>query len=149
MLRHLSWWGGVKRLLKYVALFYVKRCDAKNCASLGTDYGRGAIFGSIPIFPHGLYGIIISSDAKIGKNCRIYHQVTIGNDDREKMNVPTIGDNVTIYPGAKIFGKVRIGNNVTIGAGAIVVEDIPDDAVVISPKCIIKQKVEKRSAEER
>ena len=126
-----------------MALLYVKRCDAKNCASLGADLGRGATFGTVPIFPHGLYGIIISPDATIGKNCRIYHQVTIGNDDKDKMNVPTIGDNVTIYPGAKILGKIRIGNNVKIGAGAIVVEDVPDDAVVISPKGIIKQKVEK------
>lgn len=130
--------GRLHKVLALIKLMYVKKCDAFNCASLGTDLGRGAIFGSVPILPHGLNGIIISPDATIGKNCRIYHQVTIGNDDRDVLNVPTIGDNVTIYPGAKILGKITIGNNVKIGANAVVVEDIPDNAIVLAPKAEIK-----------
>lgn len=133
--------GIICRIFKYMALLYVKRCDAKNNASLGTDLCHGATFGSIPIFPHGIYGIIISPDAIIGKRCRIYHQVTIGNDDRDKSNVPIIGDNVTIYPGAKVLGKIKIGNNVKIGANAVVTEDVPDGAFVLAPKPIIKIKI--------
>lgn len=132
--------GKLKKILQYIALLYIKRCDAKNNASLGTDLGRGATFGSIPTFPHGIYGIIISPDAVIGKNCRIYHQVTIGNDDRDKLNVPTIGDNVNIYPGAKILGKIKIGNNVRIGANAVVTRDVPDGAFVLAPQPEIKIK---------
>lgn len=130
--------GKLRKIISLLKLMYIKRCDAFNCASLGTDLGRGAVFGSIPIFPHGLYGIIISPDVTIGKNSRIYHHVTIGNDDVDALNVPTIGDNVTIYPGAKIIGKIKIGNNVKIGANAVVVEDVPDNSIVLAPKAVIK-----------
>lgn len=99
---------GGNKLIKLWYLLYIKRCDAFNKASLGTDFNHGAVFESRPTFPHGLNGIIISPDAHIGKNCTIFHQVTIGNDYRALENVPTIGDNVTIYPGAKIVGKVRL-----------------------------------------
>ena len=124
--------GGVK-LLKLWYLLYIKRCDAFNKASMGTDLNHGAEFGSIPKLPHGLNGIIISPDAKIGKNCTIFHQVTIGNDYRKLENVPVVGDNVIIYPGAKIIGKVRIGNNCEIGANAVVVHDVADNSLIVAP----------------
>ena len=101
---------------------------------------HGAQFGSIPKLPHGLNGIIISPDAVIGKNCTIFHQVTIGNDYRDVHNVPTIGDNVTIYPGAKIVGKLTIGNNVEIGANAVVTKDVPDNTLVVAAKTCTYQK---------
>lgn len=132
--------GGVK-WLKILYLLYIKRCDAFNKASFGTDLNHGAIFETIPKLPHGLNGIIISPDAHIGKNCTIFHQVTIGNDYRDLKNVPTIGDNVTIYPGAKIVGKVHIGNNCEIGANVVVVKDIPDNQLVVMerPRIIERQ----------
>ena len=123
--------GGKTPKLWY--LLYIKRCDAFNKASMGTDLNHGAEFGSIPKLPHGLNGIIISPDAKIGKNCTIFHQVTIGNDYRKLENVPVVGDNVIIYPGAKIIGKVRIGNNCEIGANAVVVHDVADNSLIVAP----------------
>ena len=122
--------GGIK-LLKLFYLLYIKRCDAFNKASMGTDWNHGAVFETVPKLPHGLNGIIVSPDAHIGKNCTIFHQVTIGNDYRKLENVPTIGDNVTIFPGAKIVGKVHIGNNCKIGANAVVVKDVPDNSLVV------------------
>lgn len=122
---------GGSKLLKLFYLLYIKRCDAFNKASLGTDLNHGAVFESVPKFPHGLNGIIISPFAHIGKNCRIFHQVTIGDDYRKVENAPVIGDNVTIYPGAKIVGKIRIGNNCEIGANAVVVKDVPDNSLVV------------------
>ena len=47
-------------------------------------------------------------------------------------NVPTIGDNVTIYPGAKIIGKITIGDNCEIGANAVVVHDVPPNTLVVT-----------------
>ena len=122
--------GGVK-ILKLYYLYYIKKCDAFNKASLGTDINHGAVFQTIPKFPHGLNGIIISPDARIGKNCTIFHQVTIGNDYKDTRNAPIIGDNVIIYQGAKIIGKVTIGNNCRIGANAVVVKDVPNDTTVV------------------
>ena len=67
------------KILRLYWLFYIKRCDAFNNASFGTHLGYGAVFDEPPILPHGLNGIIISHHAHVGKNCTIYHDVTIGN----------------------------------------------------------------------
>ncbi len=130
----------IQLALNYIRLMYIKRCDAYNNASLGTDIGKGAHFGSIPELPHGLNGIIVNPNCTIGKNAKIFHQVTLGDYGRGEFDAPTIGDNVIIGAGAKIIGKIHIGNNVKIGAGAIVVDDVPDNATVVGPKATILQK---------
>ena len=63
--------------LRLLYLFYIKRCDAFNNASMGTDLGQGASFASPPHLPHHLNGIIIGHDAKIGRDCVIFQRVTI------------------------------------------------------------------------
>ena len=119
-------------------LYYIKRADAFNNASMGTHRNFGAEFAEPPHLPHGLNGIIVSHNAKIGKNCRIFHQVTIGEG---KGGAPVIGDNVLIGAGAKVIGGIRIGNNVKIGAGCVVTKDVPDGATVVTGdvKIIIKE----------
>jgi serine O-acetyltransferase len=72
--------------------------------------------------------IIINSSAIIGDNCTIFQGVTIGSKRGE--GVPVIGNNCVIAAGSKIIGDVKIGNNVEVGANAVVVKDIPDNAVV-------------------
>lgn len=110
-------------------LWYIKRSDAFNNASMGTHRNFGAQFQTPPELPHGLNGIIISHRAVIGKHCRIYHQVTLGEG---KGGAPVIGDHVLIGAGAKIVGNIHIGNRVKIGAGCVVIQDIPDDSVVLA-----------------
>lgn len=102
------------KFLQLYYLYYVKRCDAFNNATTGAHLGYGAKFESVPSLPHGLYGVVISHNAKIGKNATIYHQVTIGEGNN---GAPEIGDNVFIGAGAKLFGNIKIGNNVLIGGG--------------------------------
>lgn len=83
-------------------------------------------------FPHPI-GIVIHPDVKIGKNCTIFQNVTIGQgkySKKYKTNVPILGDNVTIYANSVVIGGIVIGNNVTIGAGAIVINDIEDGKTV-------------------
>lgn len=72
-------------------------------------------------------GINLGNDVIIGNNCTIYQQVTIG---KEKGGYPIIGNNVTIFAGAKIFGKIKIGDNVIIGANAVVTKDVPNNTVI-------------------
>lgn len=86
-------------------------------------------------------GIVINSNCIIGKNVNISHGVTLGQANRDKYKgVPTIGDNVYIGPGSKIIGAIKIGNNVSIGANAVVTKDIPDNSVVVGiPAKIISQ----------
>ena len=124
--------GGIfNKIIYKVKLLYIKRCDAFNNASLGTHLGFGATFADIPHFPHGLYGIVVSHNAMIGKNATIYHQVTIGEG---KDGAPTIGDDVYIGPGAKLIGNIKVGDHVRIGANCVIVDDIPDNATVVVNK---------------
>lgn len=132
--------GGIKY---YYYAFRIKRIDYRFNASTGISLdGKSAYFASHPTFPHELNGIIIAKGSKIGKNARIFHQVTIGNDDLDGNNVPIIGDDVRIYPGAKIVGKVHIGDRCIIGANAVVVQDVPDDTLVVveKPRMIKRKK---------
>lgn len=74
--------------------------------------------------------IVLHPQVVIGHNCDIRHGVTIGN--RQKYDdVPVIGNNVNIGAGAMILGSVRIGNNVMIGANSVVISDVPDNHVAV------------------
>lgn len=76
--------------------------------------------------------IVVNPSTMIGKNVNISQGVTIGAANRgEKRGTATIGNEVYIGPGVKIIGAVSIGNNVAIGANAVVTHDIPDNAVVV------------------
>lgn len=115
-----------KRGLKIIRLYKlmkIKKMDAFNNASLGTNLDVSAEFKGIPNFPHGLNGIFVNQFAKIGVNCTIFHQVTIGSNDTK--TAPNIGNNVIIYPGAKVIGDITIGDNCVIGAGAVVNKSFP------------------------
>jgi len=74
-------------------------------------------------------GIIISGYAKFGDNCRIRNGVVVGLRRVEEKCAPIIGNDVDIGAGAKLLGPIRIGNNVLIGANAVVLCDVPDNSV--------------------
>lgn len=77
-------------------------------------------------------GVVIHPDVTIGRDCNISQGVTIGLASRgDYFGTPTIGDRVYIGPGAKIFGKISIGNDVAIGANAVVARSVPEGAVVV------------------
>lgn len=85
------------------------------------------------------FGTIINAHS-IGKNCWIHQQVTIGVDIHDKQGNPKIGNNVRITAGAKIIGKITIGDNVIVGANAVVVKDVPKNCVVAGvPARIIRK----------
>jgi putative colanic acid biosynthesis acetyltransferase WcaB len=80
---------------------------------------------------HG-YALVVNDGTVIGKNCTLRHCVTVGNKqfNGSFSNCPVIGDNVDVGSNACIIGPIKIGNNVKIGAGSVVVKDIPDNCVV-------------------
>jgi len=83
------------------------------------------VFGPGLCFVH--YGtIVVSPLATVGENCRIHPSTSIGYYN----GAPTIGNNVYIGPGAKLFGQITIGDNVTIGANAVVNRDVPNNVTV-------------------
>lgn len=85
----------------------------------------------------GLYighfgNVFLGGYTRIGKFANISHEVTVGYGGRGKnWGLPVIGDFVYIAPGAKVFGLITIGNNVAIGANAVVTKDLPDCAVAV------------------
>jgi len=107
----------------------------------GIELPNRAEIGKGLLIPHS-YGIVIHSEAKIGEYCNLGHNVTIGIAGREgNRGVPRLGDRVYIAPGAKIFGAITIGNDVAIGANAVVTKDLPDNAVAVGiPAKVISYK---------
>lgn len=86
---------------------------------------------------HGGLGVVIHPKAYVGKNTKIYQNVTIGG--REGRGHPYIGNNVYIGTGACILGGITIGDNSKIGANAVVITDVPKGGVVVGiPAKIIK-----------
>lgn len=103
---------------KLIKMHYAHKYCLDISASM--EVGRGFQIG------HG-YGIVINPYTIIGNNVNVCQFVNIGSSNGR---YATIGDNVYIGPMTCIVGGIRIGNNVTIGAGSIVVKDIPDNATV-------------------
>lgn len=95
-----------------------------------------AKIGERVVFRHAMFGIFLSSSTEIGNDVVIFHQVTIGSnfDTHLDPGAPKIGNNVFIGCGAKIIGKVTIGDHVNIGSNAVVVNDIPPNSTVVCEK---------------
>ena len=74
----------------------------------------------------------------ISERCTIFHQVTIGVNDLVSDKAPFIGNDCYIGSGAKIIENVHIGNNVKIGANAVVTHDVPDDVTVVGYNKIVR-----------
>lgn len=97
----------------------------------GIQIPFGAVIGK------GLYvghvgALVVSSGAVIGENCNLSVGVVIGQGGRgDNKGSPTLGHGVYVGVGAKVIGKITIGNNVAVGANAVVIKDVPDNAVVV------------------
>lgn len=91
--------------------------------------GLGAEIDQSVEFPHGIRSVFISDLAKIGTKCVIYQQVTIGS---VRGGAPTIGENVIIGAGAIIVGGCVVGDNAKIGAGAVIRKDVPSGVTCVS-----------------
>lgn len=113
------------KLVRGILTFLMNRCARRH----GGYVGPGAVFSGIPSLPHGLHGVYISRYAAIGAHCRIYQNVTIGEIGG---HAPVIGNNCLIGAGAVLVGGIRIGDHVSIGAGAVVHRDIPDHCTVVA-----------------
>lgn len=115
------------KLFEKICRFIYRPIDSLYVQTL--DIGGGCFIR------HGFATIIAAE--KIGSNCIIHQQVTIGYNGKGN---PTLGDNVMVGCGAKVLGKITVGNNVKIGANAVVISDVPDNATVVGvPARIIRR----------
>jgi len=110
-----------------IAMWVFTRCKYKFGCLIPhtTSIGRGCYIGHIR-------DIVINERAVIGENCNISQGVTIGQANRgRRKGTPVIGHHVYIGPGAKIVGGIKVGDHVAIGANCVVIDDVPDYAVVV------------------
>jgi len=99
---------------------------------LGTSIGGGLLI------PHP-NGIVIHPNVKIGPNCLIFQQVTIGTSKNQN-GVPIVGGQVDIGAGAKILGPLSIGDHAIIGANAVVISNVPQSATAIGIPAKVREK---------
>lgn len=85
-------------------------------------------------------GVIISGFASFGDNCVLRDGVTVGLRRTDDPVAPKIGNNVDIGTGAKVLGGITIGDNVVIGANAVVLEDVPPNSIAVGVPAVIKKK---------
>ena len=83
-------------------------------------------------------GVIVSGYAKFGDNCRIRNGVVVGLRRVTEKVAPLIGNNVDIGSGAKLLGPIRIGNDVLIGANAVVISDVPDNSTAVGVPAVVR-----------
>jgi serine O-acetyltransferase len=93
-------------------------------------------------------GIVVSGYARFGNDCRIRNGVVVGLSRVEDPCAPIIGDNVDIGAGAKILGPITIGNNVLIGANAVVVRDVPDNSLAVGVPAVIKPRRQRAAGDD-
>ena len=87
-------------------------------------------------------GIVIHPDAKLGPDCRLFQQVTIGTGP--KPGLPQLGARVWVGAGAKILGGVVIGDDAVVGANAVVITDVPEDCVAVGIPAVIKPRARRQ-----
>lgn len=97
----------------------------------GIEIHPGAVIGNGVFIDHG-NGVVIGETAEIGDNVTIYQGVTLGGTGKERgKRHPTVGNNVVVGTGAKVLGPIIIGENAKIGAGSVVLNNVPPHTTVV------------------
>ncbi|WP_319423155.1 serine O-acetyltransferase [Pleurocapsa sp. FMAR1] len=97
----------------------------------GIEIHPGAQIGKGVFIDHGM-GVVIGETAIVGDYSLIYQGVTLGGTGKELgKRHPTLGENVVVGGGAKVLGNIQVGNNVRIGAGSVVLKDVPSNCTVV------------------
>ena len=113
-------WPLIPRVISQIARFFT-----------GVEIHPGAKIGRRFFIDHGM-GVVIGETTEIGDDVLLYQNVTLGGTGNEQgKRHPTLGNNVVVGTGAKVLGGIRIGNDVKIGAGSVVVRPVPDHSTVV------------------
>ena len=130
-------WYGTARFVSHISRFLT-----------GIEIHPAAKLGPGLFIDHGM-GVVIGETAEVGRNVTLYQGVSLAGTSlkREKRH-PTLGDNIVVGAGAKIIGAIYIGDNSRIGAGSVVVRDVPPNAVVVGVPGRVTYKDGQRITEE-
>ena len=120
--------------------FLARLISQRAVRKTGIEIHPGAQIGKGFFIDHGT-GVVIGETAIIGDNVTLYQGVTLGGTGKEHgKRHPTIGNNVMISTGAKILGSFKIGDNSKIGAGSVVLEEVPPNSTVVGvPGRVVKR----------
>ena len=135
----------VNHLLYNMGLKVLARLGSQMMRILtGIEIHPGAVIGRRLLIDHGM-GVVIGETAIVGDDVTIYQGVTLGGTGKDQgKRHPTIGNDVMIASGAKILGPFKIGDHSKIGAGSVVLKEVPDHCTVVGvPGRIVKQNYKK------
>ena len=120
--------------------FLARWVSQKGVRKTGIEIHPGAQIGKGFFIDHG-NGVIIGETTVIGDNVTLYQGVTLGGTGKEQgKRHPTVGNNVMISTGAKVLGSFKIGDNSKIGAGSVVLEEVPPNSTVVGvPGRVVKR----------
>ena len=112
---------------KFLARYISQRTRHKT----GIEIHPGAKIGKRLVIDHGM-GIVIGETAEIGDDCLLYQGVTLGGTGKDTgKRHPTLGNNVLIGAGTKVLGPVYIGDNARVGAGSVVLKNLPANCTAV------------------
>lgn len=120
--------------------FWARYISQRAARKTGIEIHPGAQIGKGLFIDHG-HGVIIGETTIIGDNVTLYQGVTLGGTGKEHgKRHPTLGNNVMVSAGAKVLGSFKIGDNSKIGAGSVVLEEVPPNSTVVGvPGRVVKR----------
>ncbi|BCJ93330.1 serine acetyltransferase [Anaerocolumna cellulosilytica] len=120
--------------------FLARWFSQRTVRKTGIEIHPGATIGKGLFIDHG-HGVVIGETAILGDNVTLYQGVTLGGTGKESgKRHPTIGNNVMISAGAKVLGSFTVGENSKIGAGSVVLSEIPPNSTVVGvPGRVVKR----------
>ncbi len=129
--------------------FIARWISQRTARKTGIEIHPGATIGKGLFIDHG-HGVVIGETAELGNNITLYQGVTLGGTGKEKgKRHPTLEDNVMVSTGAKILGSFTVGANSKIGAGSVVLKEVPPNSTVVGvPGRIVKGDNVRRPCEE-
>jgi serine O-acetyltransferase len=129
---HAVWFYRINHWLWNHGLFFVGRWLSQVARFLtGIEIHPGAKIGRRLFIDHGM-GVVIGETSIVGDDVTLYQGVTLGGTGKEQgKRHPTIEDNVVVGGGAKILGNIVVGKNCRIGAGSVVLRNVPNDSTVV------------------
>ena len=127
-------------LYKHRRYSFARWISQLNRFFTGIEIHPGATIGRGLFIDHGM-GVVIGETTEIGDNCTLYQGVTLGGTGKESgKRHPTLGNNVMVSAGAKVLGSFTIGDNSKIGAGSVVLSEVPPNSTVVGvPGRVVKQ----------
>ena len=129
---HALWWYRIHHWLWKRGWLFPARALSQFARWIsGIEIHPGAVIGRRFFVDHGM-GVVIGETAIVGNDVTLYQGVTLGGTGKETgKRHPTLCDNVVVGAGAKILGNITVGNNCRIGAGSVVLRDVPADSTVV------------------